>query len=151
MNLKYILQLHSETVAMFIVPLLNYNAYILLWLKIKTQELERPSWWQFHQRWRHWRREKQQHKNNIELRLEPMSGGWQLKESKTINEGKELSEHDKPSMKGEQQSDTSKSEDGKQPEQSNTVKEEKESPEQDKTSKKGDHLEDSNPPSNLIL
>ena len=125
-NLKYILQLHSETVAMFIVPLLNYNS---LWSKIKTQELERPSRWEFFRRQRHRR-----------LQLEPMSGRQQPEEFRTINEGKELSEHDKPS-----------SEDGKQPEQSNTVKEEKESPEQDKTSKKGEHLEDSNPPSNLFL
>ena len=124
--------------------------HILLWSKMKTQELERPYWWQFFRRQRHWRREDQQHKNNIELQLE-QSGGQQPEESKSVIEGKELSEHDKPSMKGEQQSDTSESEDGKQPEQSNTVNEEKESPEQDKTSKKGEHLEDSDPPSNLIL
>ena len=114
--------------------------HILLWLKMKSHDLEeRPSWWQ---RLRHWRREEQQHKNNIESQLEPMSGGQQPEQFKTTKEGNESSEQSKPSKKDEQQSKASKSGDSKQPEQSNTVKEGKESPEQDKTSKKREQQSD---------
>ena len=111
--------------------------HILLWLKMKCHGLEqRPSWWQ---RLRHWRREEQQHKNNIESQLEPMSGGQQPDQFKTTKEGKEPSEQSKPGKKDEQQSNAR---DSKQPEQSNTVKKGKELPEQDKTSKKREQQSD---------
>ena len=133
---------------MLIVPLLNYECIILLWLKMEIHDLERPSW---RQRWRQWRSEKQKH-NDLELQSKPKSGNG--KQPEQLKEGKEPSQQAKSSKKGEQQSDTNKSSgDGKQPEQSKSPikvgKEQFEQKEEQQSdiSKNGDgkQLDQSNP------